>query len=47
MTLLLMGTKDEQMPTAPKEQVVFMEDMSESELVSVLEYPAGLTNLGI
>ncbi len=40
-----MGTREE-LPEAPKEQIVFMEDMSESELASALQLPAGLTNLG-
>ena len=40
-----MGTKEE-LPEAPKEQVVFMEDMNEHELASALQLPAGLTNLG-
>lgn len=44
--ILLMGTKEEEIPTKPKEQVKFIEDMDESELQSALEMPAGLTNLG-
>ena len=40
-----MGTS-ERLPEAPKEQIVFMEDMSDHELASALKLPAGLTNLG-
>lgn len=43
--LLMMGTADE-LPQAPAEKPVFMEDMSEQQLASALELPAGLTNLG-
>lgn len=43
--VLLMGTK-EALPSEPAEKPVFMEDMSESELATALELPAGLTNLG-
>ncbi|RWS27505.1 ubiquitin carboxyl-terminal hydrolase 14-like protein [Leptotrombidium deliense] len=45
ITILMMGTADE-LPIAPKEKIVFMEDMSESELGLAKQYPAGLTNLG-
>lgn len=34
------------LPVAPKEKVVFMEDMSENELASAMDLPAGLYNLG-
>lgn len=43
--VLLMGTK-EALPSEPAEKPVFMEDMSENELASALDLPAGLTNLG-
>lgn len=43
--VLLMGTK-EALPSEPAEKPVFMEDMSESELATALDLPAGLTNLG-
>lgn len=43
--VLLMGTK-EALPAEPAEKPVFMEDMTENELASALELPAGLTNLG-
>lgn len=41
----MMGTA-EQLPEAPKEKILFAEDMNESELASALQLPAGLTNLG-
>ena len=41
----MMGTREE-LPEAPTEQVMFMEDMTESELANVLQLPAGLSNLG-
>ena len=34
------------LPVAPKEKVVFMEDMSENELACAMDIPAGLINLG-
>lgn len=40
-----MGTVDE-LPSAPSEKPVFMEDLNEDELATALELPAGLTNLG-
>jgi len=46
MTVLLMGTADENIPKAPQEQVKFVEDMNESELATALELPLGLANLG-
>ncbi|XP_013781694.1 ubiquitin carboxyl-terminal hydrolase 14-like [Limulus polyphemus] len=44
-TVLLMGSKEE-LPGEPTEKPVFMEDMTESELATALDLPAGLTNLG-
>jgi len=44
--MLMMGTKDEDMPSMPVEQTKFMEDMDEHELNKALEMPAGLQNLG-
>lgn len=41
----MMGTSDD-LPSEPKEKVVFLEDMSENELATALEMPAGLFNLG-
>ncbi|XP_025109359.1 ubiquitin carboxyl-terminal hydrolase 14-like isoform X1 [Pomacea canaliculata] len=43
--LLLMGTADA-LPSAPQDRPMFMEDMSEQQLASALDMPAGLTNLG-
>lgn len=45
MTLLLMGSADA-LPQEPVDKPVFMEDMSEQQLASAMEMPAGLTNLG-
>lgn len=44
-TMLMMGTADE-LPPEPVEKVVFMEDMTDEQLASALDMPAGLTNLG-
>lgn len=44
-TLLMMGTK-EALPEAPAEKTLFIEDMTEEQLASALEFPAGLNNLG-
>ncbi|CAL1538000.1 unnamed protein product [Lymnaea stagnalis] len=43
--LLMMGTAEE-LPEAPASKPVFVEDMSEQQLASALDVPAGLTNLG-
>jgi len=43
--LLMMGTADA-LPSAPVEKPQFVEDMSEADLASALDVPAGLTNLG-
>lgn len=45
VTVLMMGSKEE-LPSAPVEKPVFVEDMSDHELATALELPAGLTNLG-
>jgi len=45
-TLLLMGTKDEDMPSQPLEKTKFIEDMDDSELSKAMDLPAGLQNLG-
>merc|ERR1719402_1733727 len=45
-TLLMMGTKDEDMPTQPVEKTKFIEDMDDSEIMASMEMPAGLQNLG-
>ncbi|CAH0550579.1 unnamed protein product [Brassicogethes aeneus] len=44
--ILLMGSKEEDVPKEPVEKTVFVEDMNESELATALDLPAGLTNLG-
>lgn len=44
-TILLLGTKEE-VPQEPVERPKFIEDMNETELATVMEVPAGLTNLG-
>lgn len=41
----MMGSADD-LPEVPKEKVVFVEDMNENELASVMDMPAGLFNLG-
>ncbi|KAJ8925778.1 hypothetical protein NQ315_009628 [Exocentrus adspersus] len=46
VTILLMGSKEEDVPKEPIEKPVFVEDMNESELATALDLPAGLTNLG-
>ena len=44
--VLMMGTKDEDMPEHPVEKTKFIEDMDESELSKAMDMPAGLQNLG-
>jgi len=44
--VLMMGTKDEDMPERPIEKTKFIEDMDESELSKAMDMPAGLQNLG-
>ncbi|XP_078040794.1 ubiquitin specific protease 14 [Augochlora pura] len=46
ITVLMMGSRVEDVPMEPIEKPVFVEDMNESELASVLGLPAGLKNLG-
>lgn len=45
VTLLMMGTAEE-LPQEPVEKTVFLEDMSESQLVSAMDLSTGLQNLG-
>lgn len=45
-TVLMMGSKEEDVPVEPVVKPIFMEDMNESELATALELPSGLTNLG-
>ena len=42
----MMGSKEEDIAQVPAEKTKFVEDMTESELATALEMPAGLTNLG-
>lgn len=44
--MLMMGSKEEDVPTEPTEKPLFLEDMNEAELATVLDLPAGLLNLG-
>ncbi|CCG81850.1 Ubiquitin carboxyl-terminal hydrolase [Taphrina deformans PYCC 5710] len=44
-TLMLMGSASE-LPQAPTQKIVFMEDMDESELAMASKSPPGLQNLG-
>ena len=46
LMMLMMGTKDEDMPTQPVEKTKFVEDMDERELSRAMDMPAGLQNLG-
>lgn len=46
VTILMMGSKEEDVPVEPTEKPLFLEDMNESELATALDMPAGLTNLG-
>lgn len=44
--VLVMGSKEEDVPAAPVEQTRFVEDMNESELATAMDLPEGLINLG-
>jgi len=44
--VLMMGTKDEDMPAQPQEKTKFIEDMDDAEINKAMEMPAGLQNLG-
>ena len=46
LMMLMMGTKDEDMPAQPMEKTKFVEDMDERELSRAMDMPAGLQNLG-
>ncbi|XP_058810884.1 ubiquitin carboxyl-terminal hydrolase 14 [Phymastichus coffea] len=46
LMVLMMGSKEEDVPNEPAEKPVFIEDMNEAELSSALDLPAGLANLG-
>lgn len=44
--ILMMGSKDEDVPVEPTVKPMFVEDMTETQLATVTNMPAGLTNLG-
>ncbi|XP_012146142.1 ubiquitin specific protease 14 isoform X3 [Megachile rotundata] len=46
ITVLMMGSKEEDVPVEPFEKPLFLEDMNESALATALQLPAGLINLG-
>lgn len=46
MTVLMMGTRDDNVSAKPVEVVRFVEDMNENELAVAMDMPPGLTNLG-
>ncbi|XP_031552451.1 ubiquitin carboxyl-terminal hydrolase 14-like [Actinia tenebrosa] len=45
VTLMMMGSAGE-IPQAPQKKTMFVEDMTDSQLASAYELPAGLNNLG-
>lgn len=45
-TVMLMGSKEEDVPVEPAVKPRFVEDMNDSELATVSNMPAGLANLG-
>jgi ubiquitin carboxyl-terminal hydrolase 14 len=44
--VLLMGSKEEDVPTEPAHKPMFVEDMTDTELAQAMEMPPGLVNLG-
>ncbi|XP_042237979.1 ubiquitin carboxyl-terminal hydrolase 14-like isoform X2 [Homarus americanus] len=46
VTILMMGSKEEDVPVEPTEKTAFIEDMSEAERNTMLELPVGIKNLG-
>ncbi|XP_075215647.1 ubiquitin specific protease 14 [Lycorma delicatula] len=44
--VLMMGTREEDVPSEPTVKPVFVEDMNMAELASAMDLPAGLSNLG-
>ncbi|KAK9497270.1 hypothetical protein O3M35_004621 [Rhynocoris fuscipes] len=44
--VLMMGSKEEDVPTEPSAKPIFLEDMCVTEIASVTNTPAGLANLG-
>lgn len=45
-TVLMMGSKEEDVPVEPTEKTAFVEDMTEAERNTALELPVGIKNLG-
>ncbi|CAB0039908.1 unnamed protein product [Trichogramma brassicae] len=46
IAVLMMGSKEEDVPTEPTVKPIFIEDMNESELSTALDLPPGLRNVG-
>ncbi|XP_064111774.1 ubiquitin carboxyl-terminal hydrolase 14-like [Macrobrachium nipponense] len=46
VTILMMGSKEEDVPVEPTEKTSFIEDMTEAERNTLLELPVGIKNLG-
>lgn len=46
VTILMMGSKEEDVPVEPTEKTAFIEDMTEAERNTMLELPVGIKNLG-
>lgn len=44
-TLMMMGSADA-LPEAPKSKPMFLEEMNESQMAQVMDFPIGLKNLG-
>ncbi|KAK7073067.1 Ubiquitin carboxyl-terminal hydrolase 14 [Halocaridina rubra] len=44
--VLMMGSKEEDVPVEPTERTAFIEDLSEAERNTMLELPVGIKNLG-
>lgn len=46
VTILMMGSKEEDVPVEPTEKTAFIEDLSEAERNTMLQLPVGIKNLG-
>ncbi|XP_068216889.1 ubiquitin carboxyl-terminal hydrolase 14 [Palaemon carinicauda] len=46
VTILMMGSKEEDVPVEPTEKTSFIEDMTEAERNTMLQLPVGIKNLG-
>ena len=42
----MMGSKEEHIPKEPTSEIVFAEDMDQSQIAQAMEFPGGLKNLG-